>query len=89
MSSERDIGELTDAQGAARSVGSQEMSDGTGTDQATLRLQLDVRLDGRPISGALRTEEGAEERFVGWLEFVGALDRLHRRQTESDERRER
>jgi hypothetical protein len=65
------------------------MSDGTGTDQATLRLQLDVRLDGSPISGALRTEEGAEERFVGWLEFVGALDRLHRRQTESDERRER
>ena len=51
------------------------MSDGTGTDQATLRLQLDVRLDGRPISGALRTEEGAEEPFVGWLEFVGALDR--------------
>ena len=65
------------------------MSDGTGTDQATLRLQLDVRLDASPISGALRTEEGAEERFVGWLEFVGALDRLHRRQTESDERKER
>jgi hypothetical protein len=89
MSSGNDIGELTDARGAVESVGSKEMSDGTGTDQATLRLQLDVRLDGRPISGALRAEDGAEERFVGWLEFVGALDRLHRRQTESDERRER
>ena len=89
MSSGSDIGELTDAQGVARSVGSREMSDGTGTDQATLRLQLDVRLDGRPISGALRTEDGAEERFVGWLEFVGALDRLHRRKTDLDERRER
>jgi hypothetical protein len=60
------------------------MSDGIGTDHATLRLQLDVRLDSRPISGALRTEE----RFVGWLEFVGVLDRLHRRVTASDERRE-
>jgi hypothetical protein len=88
MSSGSDIGELTDAKGAGRPVGSREMPDGTGTDQATLRLQLDVRLDGRPISGALRTEEGAEERFVGWLEFVGALDRLHRRKTDSDERRE-
>lgn len=88
MSSGSDIRELTDAQAPARSVGSQEMSDGTDTDQATLRLQLDVRLDGRPISGALRTEEGAEERFVGWIEFVGALDRLHRRKTDLDERRQ-
>lgn len=86
MSSGSDTGELTDAQAPARSVGSPEMSDGADTDQATLRLQLDVRLDRHPISGALRTEEGAEEQFVGWLEFVGALDRLHRRRTDSERR---
>jgi hypothetical protein len=63
--------------------------DGTGTEEGTLRLQLDVRLDRDPISGALRTQEGAEERFVGWLEFVGALDRLHRLQMESDQGRHR
>jgi hypothetical protein len=63
--------------------------DGTYTDEGTLRLQLDVCLDRNPISGALRTEQGAEERFVGWLEFVGALDRLHRLQTESDQGRHR
>ena len=64
-------------------------SDGTGTDRATLRVQLDLRLDRRPVSGALRTEEGVEERFVGWLEFVGALDRLNRRVTDSDVRGEK
>ena len=62
------------------------MPDGTDTNETTLRLQLDVRLDRAPISGALRTEEGAEEQFVGWLEFVGALDRLHRRRTDSGRR---
>jgi hypothetical protein len=63
-------------------------TDGIGTHEATLRVQLELRLDGRPVSGALRTEEGAEERFVGWIEFVGALDRLHRRQTNPGERGE-
>jgi hypothetical protein len=65
------------------------MLDDNGTDETTLRLRLDVRLDRRPVCGALRTEEGAEEQFVGWVEFVGALDRLHRRQLDSDQRRQR
>ena len=63
--------------------------DGTYPDDATLRVQLDVRLDRQPITGALRTEDGAEEGFVGWIEFVGVLDRLQQRKTESNERRER
>jgi hypothetical protein len=64
------------------------LPDETANDPATLRLQLDVCLESRPVSGALRTEEGAEERFVGWLEFLGALDRLHGR-ANPVERRER
>ena len=62
------------------------MLDETHPGEVTLRLQLEVRLDRDPISGALRTETGVEERFVGWLEFAGALDRLHRRETDADER---
>jgi hypothetical protein len=64
------------------------MPDDPRTDGATLSLRLDVALDRQPICGALRTDEGAEERFVGWLEFVGALDRLHRRQMDSTARRD-
>jgi hypothetical protein len=41
-----------------------------------LRLQLELHLDREPISGRLRTQWGAEERFVGWLGFVDALRRL-------------
>jgi hypothetical protein len=40
-----------------------------------LRVELEVLLDRRPIVGALRTKGGFEERFVGWLGFVGALTR--------------
>jgi hypothetical protein len=43
----------------------------------TLTLQLEVQLDAQPVSGRLRTAWGAEERFVGWFEFVDALRRLH------------
>jgi hypothetical protein len=42
-----------------------------------LTVQLVVHLDRQPISGRLRTEAGAEERFQGWLGFVDALQRLH------------
>ena len=34
-------------------------------------------LDRQPISGRLRSERGADERFVGWLGFVEALKRVH------------
>jgi hypothetical protein len=54
----------------------------TDADRA-LHVQLDVYLDRQPISGRLRTEQGAEERFVGWLGFVEALRRLHERRKPS------
>jgi hypothetical protein len=41
-----------------------------------LRLHLELNLDREPISGRLRTQQGAEEPFVGWLGFVDALRRL-------------
>lgn len=41
-----------------------------------LHVRLDLRLDIQPITGTLRTEQGAEEPFVGWLGFAGALERL-------------
>jgi hypothetical protein len=84
-----ELSELPEAGCAPPPLGSNEaMLDDNGTDETTLRLRLDVRLDRRPVCGALRTEEGAEELFVGWVEFVGALDRLHRRHLDSSERRE-
>jgi len=45
-------------------------------EERTLSVRLDVQLDREPIGGRLRTERGAEERFVGWLGFVDALKRL-------------
>jgi uncharacterized protein YbjT (DUF2867 family) len=49
--------------------------DGQGRDDedGALRAQLDVHLDRRPVTGRLRTAQGADERFVGWLGFVAAL----------------
>jgi hypothetical protein len=49
-------------------------------DDRSLSLRLEVRLDAEPISGRLRTEAGADERFVGWLGFVDALKRLQDQQ---------
>jgi hypothetical protein len=43
-----------------------------------LSVHLDVYLDRQPISGRVRTASGVDERFVGWLGFVDALQRLHR-----------
>jgi hypothetical protein len=45
-------------------------------EDAVLRVRLDLHLDREPICGRLRTERGADERFVGWLGFVEALKRL-------------
>jgi hypothetical protein len=45
-------------------------------------MQLDLRLDRQPITGRLRTEWGADERFVGWLGFVEALKRLQEQRKE-------
>ena len=47
----------------------------TDRDRA-LSLQLDLQLDRQPICGRLRTAQGADERFEGWLGFVDALERL-------------
>lgn len=49
---------------------------GSGGGRA-LRVQLDIDLDRQPVTGRLRTREGAVERFTGWLGFVDALRRLH------------
>jgi hypothetical protein len=46
-------------------------------DGSVLSVRLDLDLDRQPISGRLRTEQGGEEGFVGWLGFVDALKRLH------------
>jgi hypothetical protein len=53
------------------------MDDQAGTNkERVLRAQLDLHLDRQPISGRLRTEWGADERFEGWLGFIDALRRL-------------
>jgi hypothetical protein len=43
-----------------------------------LSVQLDVHLARRPVTGRLRSTQGADERFVGWLGFVDALKRMDR-----------
>jgi hypothetical protein len=43
----------------------------------TLQLRLELRLGRQPISGRLRTQEGAEEEFEGWLGLADALRRLN------------
>jgi len=60
------------------------MDDETGADQDhPLRVQLDLDLDRQPVSGRLRTQWGADERFEGWLGFVDALKRLQEQRKES------
>ena len=60
------------------------MDDETGTGQDhPLRVQLDLNLDRQPVSGRLRTQWGADERFEGWLSFVDALKRLQEQRRES------
>ena len=54
-------------------------------EQSALRVQLELHLDHQPISGRLRTERGAEEQFVGWLGFAGAVEQLRQRQARSVE----
>jgi hypothetical protein len=56
------------------------MDDHHATDpDRELHVQLDLQLDRRPIAGRLRSEQGADESFVGWLGFVAALERLQSR----------
>ena len=64
------------------------MDDNGGTDEdRVLSLRLDVQLDRQPIRGQLRSTLGAEERFVGWLGFVEALERLAAADRESQPNR--
>jgi hypothetical protein len=58
-----------------------------------LSVQLDVHLARRPVTGRLRSGQGVDERFVGWLGFVDALKRVERaiekrphRQTNEEQR---
>jgi hypothetical protein len=57
---------------------------GRSHDDRALRVRLDLHLDRDPICGRLRTEGGADERFVGWLGFVDALKRLQDREAGRD-----
>ena len=58
------------------------MNDHAGThEDRPLSVQLDLHLDREPISGHLRTEQGSDELFVGWLGFIEALRRLSDAQT--------
>ena len=53
------------------------MDDQAGPEETdVLRLQLELDLSREPIRGRLRSQRGAEERFVGWLGFIDALKRL-------------
>jgi hypothetical protein len=45
-------------------------------EDGVLHVRLDLRLDLQPIAGTLRTEQGVDEPFVGWLGLAGALERL-------------
>lgn len=63
------------------------MDDQAGNDEdRTLSVQLDLDLDRQPVSGRLRVEWGADERFVGWLGFVDVLKRLQEQQAPSADR---
>ena len=41
-----------------------------------LQVQLELDLTHQPITGRLRSEQGDDETFVGWLGFVEALRHL-------------
>ncbi len=62
----------------AATIASPAMDDHAGSDEEyALSVRLDLDLDRRPISGRLRTEQGIERRFVGWLGFIEALRSVH------------
>jgi hypothetical protein len=68
---------LPDARALPADVPSAAMDDNPRTDRdRVISVQLDLQLDREPIAGRLRTERGADERFVGWLGFAAALERL-------------
>jgi hypothetical protein len=64
-----------------RTVGS--VNDRAKDEERILSVHLDVHLDHTPISGCLRTAQGGEMRFVGWLGFVDALQRVQEGGTET------
>jgi hypothetical protein len=67
---------LPDARVHVADVPSAAMDDHHRTRDRELRVQLELELDRQPIAGRLHTEQGTDERFVGWLGFVAALERL-------------
>jgi hypothetical protein len=42
----------------------------------TLRIVVDVRVDGDEISGQAGDEAGESRQFLGWLGLIAALDGL-------------
>jgi hypothetical protein len=59
------------------------VNDRANDEEHVLSVHLDVHLDHTPISGCLRTAQGEEMRFVGWLGFVDALQRVQEGDTET------
>ena len=49
---------------------------GRHEEEQVLHVHLELVLDRRPVLGTLRAGGRVEERFVGWLGFLGALQRL-------------
>jgi hypothetical protein len=58
------------------------MDDPARDHETALSCQLDVNLDRRPVTGRIRTPDGADERFVGWLDFIDAMKRVEQRSAE-------
>lgn len=52
------------------------MNEAENTADRALVVQLELYLDRRPPSGRLRSRQGVEDVFVGWLGFVEALRRM-------------
>jgi hypothetical protein len=86
-SSGKDFGERPEATDRSAGIPSIPMDGATAGRNDTLTVQLELELGREPVTGCLRTEDGIEERFVGWLGFVDALKRL--REAEPPSRPER
>jgi hypothetical protein len=64
------------------------VNDRANDEGRVLSVHLDLHLERTPISGCLRTAQGAEVRFVGWLGFVDALQRLQEGGSDPPDRKE-
>ena len=83
-SSGKDFGERPEARDPSAGLPSIPMDDeATAGRDDKLTVQLELELGSEPVMGCLRTEDGIEERFVGWLGFADALKRLREAESRS------